>query len=546
MASSYALPASAMTHSHSHLGHGHSHSHSPAPSRPYPSNTPRSLKPERSNGSLHSHSYSVPHFEHNHTHNDHGHNHNHNHIQSPSPCPPTPPYSNGISPVAGPFEKRLPSYSPPLQSYAPPVNNVMEDDHGHDHKHDHGHHNHKHGTATEPRSKFTSLILPLASRWPLLHTILAEKDSRRIFYFMSLNFAFMMVQACYGYLTDSLGLLSDSIHMFFDCLALGVGLFAAVAAKWPPSERFPYGFGKIETLSGFGNGVFLILISIEIMIEAVERLADGRETKRLAELFVVSALGLAVNLVGMACFGHHHHGHDHGHSHGHDHAHSHSEEKPHTHDCHGEHHHDHDHHDNHDHDHDHDKHTPLLSDKPKAKAHSHDHHGHSHDNENMHGIFLHVLADTMGSAAVMVSTALIYFVGWNGWDPLASCVIAILIFLSSIPLIKSSAKKLLLTVPDDIEYNLRNTLSGVSDLRGVATYSVPRFWLGDQNSDHETEKVLGVMHIVATRGSDLEDVRERTRNFLISHGVDVVVQVEKDGDTSCWCGSSNSRSPSRF
>jgi zinc transporter 5/7 len=111
-------------------------------------------------------------------------------------------------------------------------------------------------------------------RWPLLHTILAEKDSRRIFYFMryddvfwyhalmliysSLNFAFMVVQACYGYLTDSLGLLSDSIHMFFDCLALGVGLFAAVAAKWPQSARFPYGFGKIESLSGFGNGVFLM------------------------------------------------------------------------------------------------------------------------------------------------------------------------------------------------------------------------------------------------------------------------------------------------
>jgi zinc transporter 5/7 len=68
----------------------------------------------------------------------------------------------------------------------------------------------------------------------------------------------MMVQAFYGFLTDSLGLLSDSIHMFFDCIALGFGLFAAVASKWPPSRRFPYGFGKIEALSGFGNGVFLM------------------------------------------------------------------------------------------------------------------------------------------------------------------------------------------------------------------------------------------------------------------------------------------------
>jgi zinc transporter 5/7 len=281
------------------------------------------------------------------------------------------------------------------------------------------------------------------------------------------------------------------------------------------------------------------------MIEATERLAEGRETKRLLELFVVSGLGLAVNLVGMACFGHHGHaGHDHGgHSHGHSHSHSH--EKAHSHE--GHHHHDHGHDHEHEHDHNCSHQSPLLPDNPPTKPHPHAGHSHSHDNENMHGIFLHVLADTMGSAAVMVSTALIYFTSFNGWDPLASCVIAILIFLSSIPLIKSCAKKLLLTVPDEIEYNLRDALAGVSDIRGVASYSVPRFWMGDKNTDCESEQVLGVMHIVATRGSDLDDVRERTRAFLLNHGMDVVVQVEMDGDTSCWCGgAAGSRAPSRL
>jgi zinc transporter 5/7 len=164
----------------------------------------------------------------------------------------------------------------------------------------------------------------------------------------------------------------------------------------------------------------------------------------------------------------------------------------------------------------------------------------------MRGIFLHVLADTMGSAAVIVSTLLIQYVGWPGWDPLASCVIAVLIFLSSIPLVRSSAKKLLLTVPDDTEYQLRNTLSGVSDLRGVASYTVPRFWMAD-NVGKGGEEVLGVMHIIATRGSDVDDVRERTRAYLSSHGMDVVLQVEKDGDTRCWCsGNSRPLASSRF
>jgi len=68
----------------------------------------------------------------------------------------------------------------------------------------------------------------------------------------------MMVQFFYGFVTGSLGLLTDSIHMFFDCAGLAVGLAAAVMSKWSPSLGFPYGYGKVETLSGFANGIFLM------------------------------------------------------------------------------------------------------------------------------------------------------------------------------------------------------------------------------------------------------------------------------------------------
>jgi zinc transporter 5/7 len=265
------------------------------------------------------------------------------------------------------------------------------------------------------------------------------------------------------------------------------------------------------------------------MIEAAERLADGHETKRLTELFVVSTLGLLVNLVGMAAFGHHHHGHDHSHG-GHDHSHE------------G---HDHKHEHEHDHDHDHDDkeckghdHSKSALTVPAASAHSH-----GHDNDNMWGIYLHVMADTMGSAAVIVSTILMATVGWAGWDPLASMIIAGLIFASSIPLVNSSARKLLLTVPDDTEYQLRNTLAGISGLRGVASYHVPRFWMADKAAEGASNEVLGVMHIIATRGQDLDDLRERARAFLSSNGMDVVVQVEREGGGKCWCGGDTVRTP---
>jgi hypothetical protein len=133
---------------------------------------------------------------------------------------------------------------------------------------------HGHGSG----SRFTRALISVTEQWPLLHGILVEKDSRRILYYMrwgagrsvhshasradlhlsSLNLGFMFVQLVYGWLTGSLGLLSDTVHMFFDCLALAVGLCAAVMGRWPPNERFPYGYGKVESLAGFGNGCFLV------------------------------------------------------------------------------------------------------------------------------------------------------------------------------------------------------------------------------------------------------------------------------------------------
>lgn len=233
------------------------------------------------------------------------------------------------------------------------------------------------------------------------------------------------------------------------------------------------------------------LLSVEIAFEAFERLWEGTQTKRLGELLLVSSLGLLVNLVGMAAFGHHHHhGHSHGHSHGHDHGHDHGQGG-----C----------------------------------------GGHSHDNENMRGIYLHIMADTLGSVSVIVSTILTSFWGWSGWDPLASCFIAGLIFLSAQPLVVSAAKRLLLSIPQDVEYNLRNTLGGILQQRGVVSYSTPKFWIDDRSGGDAGDKLLGVVHVVAAKNAAVDEVRDRVNDFLLKEGVQAVIQVEREGDNSCWC-----------
>ena len=64
--------------------------------------------------------------------------------------------------------------------------------HAHSHHHHHHHHDHQHDQHSQIQqhhshghvSKFTEAILLQVRGWPLLHSILVEKDSRRIFYFM--------------------------------------------------------------------------------------------------------------------------------------------------------------------------------------------------------------------------------------------------------------------------------------------------------------------------------------------------------------------------
>jgi zinc transporter 5/7 len=75
-------------------------------------------------------------------------------------------------------------------------------------------------------------------------------------------------------------------------------------------------------------------------------------------------------------------------------------------------------------------------------------------------------------------------------------------------------------------------------LKGVAGYAAPRFWIDDRNVGEgaPANKLLGIMHVVAVRGADMDDVRDRVRNYLYERGIDITLQVEREGDMSCWCG----------
>ncbi|WWC88094.1 uncharacterized protein L201_002998 [Kwoniella dendrophila CBS 6074] len=459
------------------------------------------------------------------------------------------------------------------------------------------------------RSSWSFMSL-LPAKWrPHLQTILNTPTSSKIFYFLLLNLAYMFVQMVYGVATNSLGLISDAIHMLFDCFGIAVGLWASVAATWKPDGRYTFGYSRVETLSGFANGCFLILISIFIIFEGIQRVLDPPEMET-QQLLLVSAVGLGINLFGMwATGGHHHHGHSHGHDHGHGHSHAHShghshipvnEKKAdhrhghvhdhdhhrsesqgtsastrpqrtlakrrssgylrshaqqdahahanahnhdahqhetcngHGHDGHDHHHHDHEkshtdshtHHD-HSHSHSHNHDDDHHHDHSLSHSHSHDDHGHGHDHahsHNMRGVFLHVLADTLGSVGVIVSTILIKYTGWTGFDPIASLFIAVLIMASVIPLVIDSGKVLCLDVGSDKEEEIRNALSELKSIDGVANYASPRFWPRCEG------ELIGSIHIQLSISPSSFDPSKSYTPYLGGNNNQSHNQKQKDKD----------------
>ncbi|PIA62272.1 hypothetical protein AQUCO_00200335v1 [Aquilegia coerulea] len=466
--------------------------------------------------------------------------------------------------------------------------------------------------------------------------ILSERKSRKIALFLFINTAYMVVEFVAGFMSNSLGLISDACHMLFDCAALAIGLYASYISRLPANSQFNYGRGRFEVLSGYVNAVLLVLVGALIVLESFERILDPQEISTNS-LMTVSIGGLLVNVVGLIFFHEeHHHAHggggscSHSHSHSHDHHHHSHDHDAHDHSSHNEHHecisishgkscgghdhhsHDHAHHDHHEHNHnekegprtqsdnisdqsqchvdhqdhahkhdchDHghqhdqhshrhhiDNHTHQNHSSPASSlqtdphgSHSHGEHSHSdscnhkdhprsslenndikskeslleresvkepqkkhrHIDHNMEGIFLHVLADTMGSVGVVISTLLIKYKGWLIADPVCSIFISVMIISSVISLLRNSAEILLQRVPRAHELELKQALDDILRIRGVHNIRNVHIW-SFTNTD-----VVGTLHLHVSASSDKDSIKAQVSQLLLDSGInDLTVQTE--------------------
>jgi cation diffusion facilitator family transporter len=111
-----------------------------------------------------------------------------------------------------------------------------------------------------------------------------------------LNLAVALAKIALGYYTGAVSILSDGYHSLTDSASNVVALVGVSVARRPPDANHPYGHRKYETMASLGILVFLIVVLVEVLTAAADRLVNGGTPRVFPEGIGLMTATLIVNL----------------------------------------------------------------------------------------------------------------------------------------------------------------------------------------------------------------------------------------------------------
>lgn len=111
---------------------------------------------------------------------------------------------------------------------------------------------------------------------------------------ISINIVFIIVEAVYGFLSNSMALVADAGHNLSDVLALVFSWIAVILSQRKPTLKFTYGFRRSTILIALLNTILLLAAVAFIVWETIQRLGKPLEINSNS-VITVAAIGIAVN-----------------------------------------------------------------------------------------------------------------------------------------------------------------------------------------------------------------------------------------------------------
>lgn len=125
-----------------------------------------------------------------------------------------------------------------------------------------------------------------------------DHTTKRYAYVTLLNIIITIAEFVGGFASGSLALLSDAVHNLSDVGAIIISFVAHLISSRSRNQYKTFGYERAETLAAFTNGIILILISVALFIEAIERFWQPSKIKG-GIMLVVAVIGLVANFISM-------------------------------------------------------------------------------------------------------------------------------------------------------------------------------------------------------------------------------------------------------
>ena len=122
------------------------------------------------------------------------------------------------------------------------------------------------------------------------------KTEKNILIAFILNLSFSIFEIIGGILTNSVAIISDAIHDFGDALSIGISYFLERKSKKKPDEKYTFGYTRYSILGAFITVMILIIGSIFVIHEAINRLMNPIEIN-YEGMIVFAVIGVVVNFL---------------------------------------------------------------------------------------------------------------------------------------------------------------------------------------------------------------------------------------------------------
>jgi cation diffusion facilitator family transporter len=120
--------------------------------------------------------------------------------------------------------------------------------------------------------------------------------SRVLLRVLVLNLAVAIAKIALGLVTGAVSVLSDGFHSLTDGASNIVALVGVRIASQPPDTEHPYGHRKFETMASMGILLFLLLVLVQVVWAAVDRMRSPAAPRIDAISFLILGATFVVNL----------------------------------------------------------------------------------------------------------------------------------------------------------------------------------------------------------------------------------------------------------